>query len=321
MLTVWLPAASEGEFLDALRAQAGEGIAFETGEDAPPGARVLVSGVPSAEQLDACPDLERVIIPYAGVPEKTRALLAERPPLSLHNLHHNAAPTAELAVALLLAAVKRIVPHDRDLRRGDWRRRYGEPETTTLEGRTALVLGYGAIGRRVARACLGLGMHVDAVRRSGESGPGKVGMHTLDALDELLPRADALMLCLPLTDETRGLLDAKRLALLPQGACLVNVGRGALVDEEALFEALRTGALDSAGLDVWYRYPRAEEERAETLPSALPFHELDNVVLSPHRAGLTRQNEPQRARSLLELLQAAARGDEVGNRVDTSRGY
>ena len=324
-LTVWLPGQDDDGFLEALHASVGASVRLVVRAEAPDNARVLVRGVPDAEQLDACPHLERVVIPYAGVPEKTRDLVAERDGLALHNLHHNAAPTAELALALLLAALKRVVPHDRDLRRGDWRRRYAAPETTTLEGRRALILGYGAIGRRVARGCRALGMSVTGVRRraarsAGDASDG-VRVEGVDALDALLPQADVLVLCLPLTAETRGLLDADRLARLPREACLVNVGRGALVDERALYDALRDGRLDSAGLDVWYRYPRAEEERADTPPSVHPFHELENVVLSPHRAGLTRQNEPQRARALAALLRAAAAGDAVPNRVDLELGY
>jgi len=324
-LGVWMPGADDDEFLGALRGALGAEIDLRVAEALPAGfaPRVLVRGVPTSAQLAACVHLERVIIPYAGVPERTRSLVSERAGLSLHNLHHNAAPAAELAIALLLAAVKRVVPHDRDLRGGDWRRRYGISETTTLAGRHALILGYGAIGRRVARMCRGLDMSVAAIRRGRDGGTREdaIEIHSVADLHALLPRADALMVCLPLTKETRGLVGAAELALLPEQACLVNVGRGALVDEEALFASLTDGRLDCAGLDVWYRYPHEEAERAATMPSTQPFHELDNVVLSPHRAGLTRQNEALRARDLSVLLRAAAAGRDVGNAVDPARGY
>ena len=257
------------------------------------------------------------------MPEQTRSLLAERSEITLHNLHHNAAPTAELAITLMLAALKRVVPHDRDLRLGDWTRRYETPETTTVDGSHALILGYGAIGQRVARACRALGMTVTAIRRSGGESVNEAGvsLYGPEDLQLQLGYAEVLFLCLPLTFETRGLIGAAELGRLPPGACLVNVGRGELVDEEALFRALDDGRLDSAGLDVWYRYPKRKAARSYTPPSAYPFHGLDNVVLSPHRAGLTQENEPLRARHLATLLNAAAAGTEVGNVVDLALGY
>lgn len=320
-----MPAAEEGAFLSALRSELPSGVALYVGADplSQSAIRVLIEGVPTREQLDTCPRLERVIIPYAGVPEKTRELLAAQPHIGLHNLHHNAAPAAELALALMLAAVKRIVPHDRDLRGGDWRRRYRPPETTTLAGRQVLVLGYGAIGRRVARACQALGMTVSAIRRSqGAPDSDQVAaLYPPDALRELLPDAQVLFLCLPLTPETAGLIGPEELGLMPLDACLVNVGRGPLVDERALFECLRGHPLFCAGLDVWYRYPRSEQERGNTVPSSYPFHELENVVLSPHRGGLTRQNELQRAQALALLLRAVADATPVPNQVDLEQGY
>jgi phosphoglycerate dehydrogenase-like enzyme len=111
------------------------------------------------------------------------------------------------------------------------------------------------------------------------------------------------------------------LALLPPGAVLVNVGRGAIVREEALYHALREGRLAAAGLDVWYRYPTSEAEAVDAAPSAFPFHELDNVVMSPHRAGHVAEDDDLRMKALAELLNAAARGEPMPNRVDLEAGY
>ena len=322
---VWLPAEGHEAFLGALRAVLDPAVELVVGAVLPAGTSpgILVAGVPTAEQLAACPGLERVVIPYAGVPARTRSLVRERGDLRLHNLHHNAASTAELAVALLLAAAKAIVPHDRELRRGDWHRRYEPPTAVTLAGGHAVVLGYGAIGQRVSRALLALGMRVSAVRRSAREGDrhGMVALAPPSGLLRLLPEADAVVVCLPLTPETNGILDPVMIRSIRRGAMLVNVGRGALVDEAALYEALATEQLAGAGLDVWYRYPTDEAARTATLPAEHPFHELENVVLSPHRAGLTRQNETMRAHALAALLRAMARGAEVPNEVDLELGY
>jgi phosphoglycerate dehydrogenase-like enzyme len=143
----------------------------------------------------------------------------------------------------------------------------------------------------------------------------------LEALQGLLPRAHALLVCLPHTPQTTGLIGAGELALLPPDAVLVNVGRGPIVDQAALYHALRDRRLHAAGLDVWYNYPADEAARAQTPPSAYPFHELDNVVMSPHRAGRSTDTERLRMRHLAEVLNAAARGEPMPNRVDLHSGY
>lgn len=324
---VWLPtsAGDDDPFVAHLRGALDDDVELLAAEALPAGVspRVLVQGVPDQAQLEACPELDYLMIPYAGLPKRTAELMRTRPAVGVHNLHHNAAPTAELAVALLLAVSKEVLVHDRELRQGDWRRRYADATTTTLSGGHAVVVGYGAIGQRVARVLIALGMRVSAVRRSAQAGDrhGMVSLDPPSSLPKLLRKADAVVLCVPLTDATEGLLDAPMLRQIPATAYLVNVGRGALVDERALFEALRDRRLAGAGLDVWYRYPREESARADTLPSDWPFHELDHVVLSPHRAGKTRHNEERRARGLARLLRAAARGEAVPNRVDLDRGY
>ena len=116
-------------------------------------------------------------------------------------------------------------------------------------------------------------------------------------------------------------LGEPELRLLPPGSLLVNVARGPVVDQAALYRALLDGHLHAAGLDVWYRYPASPAERSHTPPADFPFHELDNVVMSPHRAGLAVETEALRMQALAELLNAACRGDSVPNRVDVQAGY
>jgi phosphoglycerate dehydrogenase-like enzyme len=141
-------------------------IRLTDGPEPPPDTEVLVAGRPTAEQLAAGPALRTLIIPWAGLPAETRALLPDFPHVAVHNLHHNAAPVAELALMLLLAAAKFTLRYDAALRAGDWRIRYDRPgPAVLLEDKTAFILGYGAIGRRLARACRALGMPVKATRR------------------------------------------------------------------------------------------------------------------------------------------------------------
>lgn len=284
---------------------------------------VLVAGRPEPAHLDASPDLRTLIIPWAGLPRKTRPLLKKYPQLAVHNIHHNAIATAEMAVTLLLAAAKHIVPLDRALRQHDWSPRYEPFPTTLLDGRTALILGYGTIGQRVDRILRAFGMKVIATRRSGPSATDPIKVYPPDQLLTILPQADVLVICLPLTPETEGLIGTREFTMLPPGAILVNVGRADIVEEEALFDALTHGVLAAAGLDVWYNYPESADARQSTPPSAYPFHEMDQVVLSPHRAGTlgNRQSEILRMRALAQLINAAARGEPMPNRVDVDRGY
>ena len=325
------PCPQSPAVLDALEAQLGSGLVLERGPSARGRAHILIDGRPSAEDLVGA-DLHSVVVPFAGVPAATVTAVRSVPGVTLHNLHHNAPETAETALALLLAAARDVIPMDRSLRAHDWTPRYAPSRTLRLAGRRALILGYGAIGRRVAAACLALGMHVSAVRREVTAAEDGVAQHAVGDLDTLLPSADALIVALPHTSETDGLIDARRVGLLPQDAIVVNVARAAIIDERALFEALKQGRLHSAGLDVWYCYPQAAAGAVPgyfeapatascTPPSLFPFHTLDNVVMSPHRGGTSRDTERFRVEALAQLLAPAALGLPLGNRVDLDRGY
>ncbi len=314
-------------YLPYIRSLLDPGIAITAGEDLVNGQDIdiLVIAHPRREDLVACPHLQALILPMTGVAPDILALMADFPQVSLHNMHHNDVATTESALALLLSAAKWIVPVDRTFRRHDWTPRYQPPPITVLFGSTTLLLGYGAIGQRLARACQALGMTVLAIRRSAiaASYDGIAEVHPAAELHSLLPRAQVLLITLPLTPETKGLIGAEELALLPPGAVLVNVGRGPIVDEAALYQALRDSRLAGAGLDVWWRYPENKAERAHTPPSAYPFHELDNVVMSPHRAGMGVVDALERRRyaTLAAALNQAARGHPLPNRIDPARGY
>ena len=299
----------------------GDEIALTYGPDVPPETQILVGGLPSREQL-AAPRLTSLIIPWVGLPSQTRRLLEDCPQLQVHNLHHNAPMVAEIAMALLLGAAKLVIPFDQALRKGDWGPRYEPTPAVLLAGKTCLVLGYGAIGQRVARVCRALDMTVVATRLRPPVSDGIAHeIHPPSALHDLLPRAHALVVCLPLTQETKGMIGHKELGLLPQDAVVVNIGRGRIVDEQALYAALRERRVAAAGLDVWYNYPADGESRKATPPSSYPFGDLDNVVMSPHRGGSVIETEELRAAALADILQIAVDGKPMPNRIDLDRGY
>jgi len=316
----------EPERLNELLSLLDDGVRVTTGKEHPERATcdILVAGVPEPAIVEENEGLKALVIPWSGVPNRTRALMGRFPDVAVHNLHHNALQVAEIAMALLLAAAKWIVPLDASLRRDDWSPRYGNTPIVLLRGKRAVVLGAGAIGGLIAGMCEGMGVEPTLVGREGRPAEGGArGARSIDELGDLLPVADVLFVCLPLTEETRGLIGEDELAALPGQCVLVNVGRGPVVDESALYHALRDGTLHAAGLDVWYNYPTDEPGRTSTSPSEFPFRELPNVVLSPHRAGApnTPETESLRMRALAELLNAAARGDDMPNRVDLDLGY
>jgi phosphoglycerate dehydrogenase-like enzyme len=311
--------------LDVLRAHLDARVILTTGPNLPPKPHyhILVAGRPDRSHLTASPTFHTLIIPFAGLPAITRTLMLEFPHIKVHNLHHNAALTAEMALALLLSAAKFIIPFDRALRSHDWTPRYSPNPSLLLEGKTVLVLGFGAIGKRVARACWGMGMRVLAIRRhvNKQVIEFPVQVHAAAALLDLLPKAHVLVIALPATPATDDLIGSHELALMPHGSVLVNIGRGPIVNQQALFDALKTGQLAAAGLDVWYNYPTDAANRSLTPPADLPFHELNNIVMSPHRAGHAVETEELRMIALAQLINTILRGEPVPDQVDIEAGY
>jgi len=174
---------------------------------------------------------------------------------------------AECAIALLWSAAKGLARMDRGMREGRWLRTEG----MQLTGKTLGLIGFGGIAAETARLALGIGMRVLAWNRTPRSHPGVRFVE----LDELLAGSDAISLHLLLDDSTRGLLSRQRIAALKPGVLLVNTARGALVDEDAMIEALRSGHIAHAGLDVY---------AVEPLPAGHVLATLDNVTLSAHSA-------------------------------------
>jgi len=207
--------------------------------------------------------------------------------------------TADLAFALLLAVRRRIVVGDRAVRDARWRGGWADPDFLgrDVSGSTLGIVGFGRIGQAVAYRAEAFGMRVlHNSRRSGGEGWRE--------LDELLAEADAVSVHVPLTPETRGLLDASRLALLPDGACLVNTARGQIVDEDALVRELVSGRIE-AGLDVFAYEPEVPRELLG----------LPNVVLTPHVGSATAETREAMTRVLVDNLLAVERGERPPNPV------
>jgi phosphoglycerate dehydrogenase-like enzyme len=210
---------------------------------------------------------------------------------------------ASAAATLVLALAHRLGERNRALHSGDWEAGRFTPQGTGLRGRTLGLIGYGRIGREVVRLLAPWEMRVLVTRRTTTV---DAGVETVE-LDVLLRTADVVVVACPLTDETRGLLDARRLAMMKPTAFLVNVARGAIVDQAALVEALRRGRLAGAGLDVF---------DPEPLPAEDPLLALTNVIGAPHSLGGTDQLFEANVASACAALLAVAAGRVPRNLVN-----
>jgi D-3-phosphoglycerate dehydrogenase len=192
----------------------------------------------------------------------------------------NARSVAEHVIYSTIALLRRFRRMDRDLRTVGWQAgRAHSEQAHELSGRTVGIVGMGAIGREVAGiAYHGFGLSVLGSSRSGTGFPDHV---RAVGLDELAQQSDVVVLCCPLTRETTGLWNAERIGAMRRDAVLVNVARGPVVDEAALLAALRDGQILGASLDVFGTQP---------LPAEHPFFDLDNVILTPHQAGITTES-------------------------------
>ncbi len=224
----------------------------------------------------------------------------------------HARPLAEFAFMCMLGHVRGLLPIVNAQSEKRWERFAG----SDLEGRTVVVVGYGSIGQEIGRLASAFGVTVLGVRRRpDDTDPTAIHadeLHGPDALADLLPRADFLVLAAPHTTETERMIGPAELAELPRGAAVVNVARGSLVDEPALITSLQSGHLGAAYLDVFADEP---------LPTESPLWSMPNVFVSPH-SGSTSDRENRRIADLFcENLQRWHAGEELLNRLDVVQLY
>lgn len=264
---------------------------------------LCVSGFWRDEWLARAPKLRFVQSISAGVDQFGKDALRERGVRLASGQGVNARAVAEHAIALVLSLSRRLhLARDMQARRL-WKGMATNPaeREDEIAGKTLLVVGFGRIGAHLALLARAFGMKVIAVKRDAARADGVADeIHPQQALPELLGRADYVALTCPLTPETRGLIDARALAAMKPGAALVNVARGAVVDEPALIAALAAGKLAAAGLDCFVEEP---------LPADSPLWGFPNVIVTHHVGGETRAYEDNVVDILLDNLARLERGD------------
>jgi phosphoglycerate dehydrogenase-like enzyme len=281
---------------------------------------VLVTLAFTREMAGASRRLKLVQVPGAGLDRIDRSALPDR--VFLANAHGHETGIAEYVIGAMLSLTRGFARLDTALRRGTWESQWSvaappPPVWPELSGKTLGILGYGRIGQCVARRARAFDMEICAIRRDvGRSSEDELTLlGGLEILDEVLRRSDYLLIALPLTPATRGLIGPRQLRTMRPTAMLVNVARAEIVDEEALYRALADRTIAAAGLDVWYRYPTQAEP---TLPAHQPFHELPNVLMTPHVSGWTDGMLTTRAKLIAENIYRLTRGEPPLNAVARS---
>ena len=185
-----------------------------------------------------------------------------------------------------------------------------------VRGKTVGILGYGHIGREVAVRARAFGMNVIGLGSRERPTPDLLDWYgTTGDVDRLMAESDYVAVCCPLNEQTRGLIDTARLAAMKPSGVLINVGRGAIIDEDALYAALSEKRIGGAVIDVWWQYPGRGNPSPR--PSRHPMHELDNIVMTPHNSGWTQEQIDRRWRFVAANLDRLARGEAPENVVMT----
>lgn len=257
-------------------------------------------------------------VPGAGFDAVDLAALP--PATTVCNCFGHEQAIAEYVMGALLARNIPLAAADADLRKGQWTWWAGAPERVhgEIAGKTIGLLGFGHIGKAIAARAKAFEMQVVVANRSKVATSDLVDRaFTLDQLGEFWGSADAIVVSVPLTGETKGIVGADAFAKMRPGAVIINVGRGPTIDEAALYEALKRNRIAGAIIDTWYQYPGPG--RANPLPSALPFHELPNIVMTPHMSGWTTGTIRRRQRTIADNVGRRLRGAACINIVREGR--
>jgi phosphoglycerate dehydrogenase-like enzyme len=268
------------------------------------------------EQFVAAKKLRWIHSPAAAVhqlmyPELIKSSVALTNSTGIHG-----AVVAEHAIAVLLALAKRLPQAMQYKAKHQWSQDqlwHGSPRPREVADSTVLVMGMGSIGREFTARAKALGMKVLAVRENPTKGlSGADEVYSPEQIDELLPQADYVLLCAPVTPATTAIMNAARLSKMKPDAYLINVARGPLIDETALLEALQHRRIGGAALDVFNEEP---------LPPDSPFWSLDNLLITPHTAAVTERLWERHYRLIVDNMKRFLAGQPLLNEVDKGRGY
>lgn len=262
------------------------------------------------ELLRAAGQLQWLHVPTAGVDRPVFQEVLRRGVRVTTSSGANAEAVAHTALMGVLLLARGGLQWMQSQRAHRWEPLRGSRAPRDLAGQTAIVVGHGPIGQRIAQLLEALGLHVHKLRRAPAAEDAARDVHGYTALPILAPAAQWLVIACPLTPLTRHLVDADVLRALPRGACIVNVDRGGVLDEAALREALASGHVAGAHLDVFEHEPLAVDS---------PFWDLPNVLVTPHNAGSSQQYHERSVRMFLDNLPRWQRGEPLLHEVFADR--
>ncbi len=274
----------------------------------------IIIGTKFDATIPVRPDLKLFHVPAAGFD----AIKMDRLPLTttVCNCFGHEQAIAEYVMAALLARHVPLVDADARLRQSDWTYWAGSLSRVhdEIAGKTIGLLGFGHIGKAIAARARAFEMRVTVANRSVvASSPLFDRSFTLDQLPEFWGSADFIVVSVPLTPETQGIVGHDAFAAMRPTAVILNVGRGPTIDEASLYAALKSGRIAGAIIDTWYSYPTPENPGPQ--PSSLPFHELRNVLMTPHMSGWTNGTVRRRQRTIADNILNLSRGQPCSNVV------
>lgn len=282
---------------------------------------IFIGGFIDKESIIKAKKLKFIQVPYAGVDTLPFDVIKERKIL-ISNAHENALTVAEHGFALMLSLAKSIVFHDRDLRKAIWHGWMANEPNFEIFDKTLGIIGLGAIGSEMAKRAKAFGMKVIGTKKNISKDVDKIKdfvdeIYPMEKLNVVLEKSLFIFLSLPLTKETENLIGERELNLM-KDKYLINISRGRVVNEEALYNALKNKILKGAAIDVWYIYPKPNEK---VYPSKFPFHELENVIMTPHSAGFTIESVQRNWLFTFKNVLKFIKGENIENLVDPEKQY
>jgi phosphoglycerate dehydrogenase-like enzyme len=279
-----------------------------------PDADIIVGWRPTRELLFKAEKLKVLINPGAGIKHQIDVFreLNESRNVLLVNGHGNSYFTAQHVVGLLLALMNKIVLHHNWMAAGKWRTGDKDAISLPLRSRTVGLLGYGAVNSKAHKFLSGFDIDFAILRRDWgkqtDNLPTPAQKFGEDELPAFLEFIDTLIIAVPETSRTDGMVGRNELEIFGHDGLIVNIARGSVIDEKSLYECLHDNVIAGAALDVWYDYKPEPDNEGRKFPYSFPFHELDNVVLSPHR-GASPMNDLKRWDEVITNIKKVASGD------------
>ena len=271
-------------------------------------ADIFFGPVISKRLCETATHLKFIQVPWTGVDNLNFDLIREIG-VKVCNSHSNAYAVAEQALALMFDASKKIAYHDRLMRTGDWNRPKPDKSNSVspFSGRVSKsqvgIIGFGHIGRIIKQylSAMECTFHVADISIKEQTVEDGINFYLMSNLKDLLGKVDYVFLCVPLTEETRGFFGSEQFAAMKEDAILINTSRGEIVDEDALYAALKDKKIGGAAMDTWYNNPKNPFD-TDCKPSLnYPFETLDNLVLSPHRAAMIAGELPHLEDAIMNI--------------------